>query len=85
MRYNNLRKTTCMSQQLGNEVEKQGKANKSTTPRTALSCALVGGIRTNDTLQSRRAVYQLSYQGNSAVTVCTHVVVDYCENNTKGG
>ena len=28
---------TCMSQQLGNEVERQGKANKSTTPRTALS------------------------------------------------
>ena len=26
-----------MSQQLGNEVERQGKANKSTTPRTALS------------------------------------------------
>ena len=27
----------CMSQQLGNEVKRQGKANKSTTPRTALS------------------------------------------------
>ena len=27
----------CMSQQLGSEVERQGKANKSTTPRTALS------------------------------------------------
>ena len=26
-----------MSQQLGNEVERQGKANKSTIPRTALS------------------------------------------------
>ena len=26
-----------MSQQLGNEVERQGRANKSTTPRTALS------------------------------------------------
>ena len=26
-----------MCQQLGNEVERQGKANKSTTPRTALS------------------------------------------------
>ena len=26
-----------MSQQLGNEVERQGKANKSTTPRTTLS------------------------------------------------
>ena len=26
-----------MSQQLGNEVERQGKVNKSTTPRTALS------------------------------------------------
>jgi hypothetical protein len=26
-----------MSQQLGSEVERQGKANKSTTPRTALS------------------------------------------------
>ena len=24
----------CMSQQLGNEVKRQGKANKSTTPRT---------------------------------------------------
>ena len=44
----------CMSQQLGNEVERQGKANKSY------------GIRTHDTLQSRRALYQLSYQGNSA-------------------
>ena len=27
----------CMSQQLGDEVERQGEANKSTTPRTALS------------------------------------------------
>ena len=26
----------------------------------------LGGIRTQDTLQSRRALYQLSYQGNSA-------------------
>ena len=26
-----------MSQQLGSKVERQGKANKSTTPRTALS------------------------------------------------
>ena len=29
--------TTYMSQQLSNEVERQGKANKSTTPRTGLS------------------------------------------------
>ena len=28
--------TVGMSQQLGNEVERQGKANKSTKPRTAL-------------------------------------------------
>ena len=27
----------CMSQQFGNEVERQGKANKSTTPSAALS------------------------------------------------
>ena len=27
----------CMTQQLGSEVERQGKTNKSTTPRTALS------------------------------------------------
>ena len=47
-----------MSQQLGKEVQRQGK--EGTTPRTAL-----GGIRTHDTLQSRRALYQLSYQGNS--------------------
>ena len=39
-----------MSQQLGNEVEMQGR-------RAALGY---------DTLQSRRALYQLSYQGNSA-------------------
>ena len=29
--------THCMSQQLGSEVERQGKANKSTAPRTPLS------------------------------------------------
>ena len=29
--------TYYMSQQLGNEVERQGKARQSTTPRTALS------------------------------------------------
>ena len=57
-------KYTC--QQLGIEVESQGKANKSTTPRTALSFqgkkrAVLGGIRTHDTLQSRRALHQLSY------------------------
>ena len=28
--------------------------------------AALGGIRTHDTLQSRQALYQLSYQGNSA-------------------
>ena len=28
---------TYMAQQLGSEVERQGKANRSTTPRTALS------------------------------------------------
>ena len=47
-----------MCQQLGNEVERQGKANKSTTPRTALSFQgkkelySLGGIRTYDTLLS---------------------------------
>ena len=78
-----------MSQQLGNEVERPGKANKSTihpgelkekksscpgwdsNPRHSCSLfsrgAALGGIRTHDTLQSRRALYQLSYQGNSAV------------------
>ena len=60
-----------MSQQLGNDVERQGKANMSTTPRTALSfqgkeeeLPWMGFKPT--TLQSRRALYQLSYQGNSA-------------------
>ena len=64
----------CMSQQLGNEVERQGKAIKSTTPRTALSfqrkeeeLPWVGFEPT--TLQSRRALYQLSHQGNSAGSV----------------
>ena len=41
-------------------VERQGTTNKSTTPRTALffqkSCP-AGGIRTHDTLLSRRALY----------------------------
>ena len=32
-----FRATDSMSQQLGSEVERQSKANKSTTPRTALS------------------------------------------------
>ena len=52
-----------MSQQLGNEVETQGKTNKSTTPRTALSfqrkeeeLPWVGF----EPLQSRRALYQLN-------------------------
>ena len=49
--YNSL--ATFMSQQLCNEVEWQGKANKSTTPRTAQERAALGGIRTHDTLQSR--------------------------------
>ena len=42
---------------VSNEVERQGKANKSTTPRTALSFqGALGGTRTNDALQSRRAL-----------------------------
>ena len=48
-------------QQLGNDIERQGKANKLTTPRIVL-----GGIRTHDTLQSRQVLYQLRYKGNSA-------------------
>ena len=37
-----------MSQQLGSEVERHCKANKSTTPRTALSRrAALGGIQTH--------------------------------------
>ena len=43
-----------MYQQLGNEVERKRRR------------ASLGGIRTHDTLQFRRALYQLSYQGNSA-------------------
>ena len=54
---------TSMCQQRGYEVERQGKANKSTTPRTADA---LGGIRIQDALLSRPALYQLSYQGNSA-------------------
>ena len=67
-----LRTTYCMSQQLGNEVERQGKAKKSTTPKTALSFQRKEeelprvGFGTHNTLQSRRALYQLSHQGNSA-------------------
>ena len=49
-------------------VRQKGKASKSTTPRTALSfqeeLPWVGFEPT--TLQSRRALYQLSYQANSA-------------------
>ena len=50
-----------MSQQLGNEVEMQGR-------RAALGY---------DTLQSRLALYQLSYQGNSAGRGSNH-------NTTQG-
>ena len=52
----------CMSQQLGNEVERQGKAKKSTTPRTALSFQRKEEElpwRTHDTLQSRRALTRI--------------------------
>ena len=60
----------CMSQQLGNEVERQGKQVNYTQDSSFFSkkrrTAALGGIRTHDTLQSRRALYQLSYQGNSA-------------------
>ena len=50
----------------------KGTTYKSTTPKTISrkeeERASLGGIRTrtHDTLQSRRAFYQLSYQGNSA-------------------
>ena len=45
---------------------KVGKGKgKATTPKTARKKrAALGGIRTHDTLQSRRMLYQLSYQGN---------------------
>ena len=52
-----------MSQQLRSEVERrQGKANKSTIPRTALFSkekrrAALGGIRTHDALLSRQAFF----------------------------
>ena len=59
-----------MSQQLGNEVERQGKQVNYTQDSSFFSKkrrrAGLDGIRTHDTLQSRRALYQLSYQGNSA-------------------
>ena len=43
---------------------KVGKG-KATTPKTAMKKrAALGGIQTHDTLQSRRMLYQLSYQGN---------------------
>ena len=62
-----LCKCLCMSQQLGNEVERQGKARQTSQLHPGqLRRAALGGIRTHDTLQSRRALYQLSYQGNSA-------------------
>ena len=35
LRHSQLATDLCMSQQLGNEVERQGKANKSSTPRIA--------------------------------------------------
>ena len=35
--WNTIADLHSVSQQLGSEVERQGKANKSTTPRTALS------------------------------------------------
>ena len=62
-----------MSRQLGNEVERQGKANMSTTPRTALSLrrAALGGIRTHDTLQSRQALHQVC----SLLHVCVEPLI----------
>ena len=46
------------------------KARQIYTPSTAFSFfkekTALGGIRTHDTPRSRRALYQLSYQGNSA-------------------
>ena len=60
----------CMSQRLGSEVERQGKQVNYTQDSSFQKRRRVtlGGIRTHDTLQSRRALYQLSYQGNSAGT-----------------
>ena len=61
-----------MSQQLGNEVERQGKANKPTTPRTALTfqrkaeeLPWMGFEPTTLCSLGKRSVYQLSYLGNS--------------------
>ena len=52
-----------MSQQLGNEVERQGRQVYYTQDSSFFSKkrrrASLGGIRTHDTLQSRRALYQL--------------------------
>ena len=49
------------------------KARQRYTPRTAFSFfkekTALGGIRTHDTPRSRRALYQLSYQGNSHVPI----------------
>ena len=47
----------CMSQQLGSEVERRGKANKSTTPRTALSF--------------QRIEEELSWVGFEPTTLCS--------------
>ena len=49
------------------------QARQRYTPRTAFSFfkqkTALGGIRTHDTPHSRRALYQLSYQGNCAYMV----------------
>ena len=52
-----------MCQQRGIKVERQGKANNSTTPRTALSFrrAALGGIRSNDTAFKESALQCLCY------------------------
>ena len=59
-----------MSQQLGSEVGRQGKQVNFTQDSSFFSKkrrrAALCGIRTHGTLLSRCALYQLSYQGNSA-------------------
>ena len=60
-RENEWRRYVCENQR-GNKA----KANQLHPGHSFQKRAALGGIRTHDTLQSRRAFYHLSYQGNSA-------------------
>ena len=80
----------CVSQQFGNEVERQGKASRSTTPRTALSFLHVQ-MQLSKLLslkqQVTRTLSQMNTEAEKAVSYCycTHVCVEVFHKVSYGG